>query len=144
MNKSADKEAIKRAYRSWQRSIILIQMQAIRTLRRCLRMSRRHTNVLSDEKNVSFMDEFGLLVCRMAFPRRLQDRLHLGGFGGFGGFWRQWLFQWLIQLKWRTILHIRNFHFENGSGIWMIFSQCSEICFRHGGGNPVSGWRYKW
>ena len=37
-------------------------------------------------KNVSFMMSLALLVCRRAFPRRLQRQAAQSGFGGFGGF----------------------------------------------------------
>lgn len=76
VNKSADKEAIKRAYRKLAKKYHPDTNAGNPHAEEMFKDVTEAYNVLSDEKNVSFMMSLALLVCRMAFPRRLQDRLH--------------------------------------------------------------------
>lgn len=76
VNKSADKEAIKKAYRKLAKKYHPDTNAGNPHAEEMFKDVTEAYNVLSDEKNVSFMMSLALLVCRMAFPRRLQDRLH--------------------------------------------------------------------
>ena len=69
-----------------------------------------------------------MLVCRMAFPRRLQDRLHrVASVDLVASAAMALSVAHTAQMA--DHLHIRNFILRTALGIWMIFSQCSEICF---------------
>lgn len=99
VNKSADKEAIKRAYRKLAKKYHPDTNAGNPHAEEMFKDVTEAYNVLSDEKNESSMMS---LVCRTA------GGLFRGGCktGCTGWLWwlrRQWLFQWLIQLKWRTI-----------------------------------------
>ena len=77
------------------------------------------------------MMSLALLVCRRAFPRRLQDRLHrvvsvaLAASAASAAM----AHSVVHTAQMADHLHIRNFILRTAPGIWMIFSQCSEICF---------------
>ena len=74
------------------------------------------------------MMSLALLVCRMAFPRRLQDRLHrVASVDLVASAAMALSVAHTAQMA--DHLHIRNFILRTAPGIWMIFSQCSEICF---------------
>lgn len=85
-------------------------------------------NVLSDEKNVSSMMSLALLVCRRAFPRRLQDRLHRVALVDLAASAAMALSVAHTAQMADHFTH-QNFILRTAPGIWMIFSQCSEICF---------------
>ena len=68
------------------------------------------------------MTSLALQVCRRAFPRRLQDRQHRAASADL-----------------ENHLHIRNFILKMAPGIWMIFFQCSEICFHMAAVITVAG-----
>ena len=63
--------------------------------------------------------------CRRAFPRRLQDRLHRVASVALAAM----VLSVAHTAQMADHLHIRNFILRTAPGIWMIFSQCSEICF---------------
>ena len=68
------------------------------------------------------MTSLALQDCRRAFPRSLQDRQHRAA---------------SVDLE--NHLHIRNSILKMAPGIWMIFSQCSEICFHMAAVITVAG-----
>ena len=74
------------------------------------------------------MMSLALLVCRRAFPRRLQDRLHRVASVALAASAAMAL-SVAHTAQMADHLHIRNFILRTAPGIWMIFSQCSEICF---------------
>ena len=71
------------------------------------------------------MTSLALQVCRMAFPRRLQDRQHRAASVASAAM----VLSVAHTAQMADRLHIRNFILRMAPGIWMIFSQCSEICF---------------
>ena len=79
-------------------------------------------------KNVSSMMSLALLVCRRVFPRRLQDRLHRAASVASAASAAMAL-SVAHTAQMADHLHIRNSILKTAPGIWMIFSQCSEICF---------------
>ena len=74
------------------------------------------------------MMSLALQVCRRAFPRRLQDRLHRVALVDLAASAAMAL-SVAHTAQMADHLHIRNFILRTAPGIWMIFSQCSEICF---------------
>jgi molecular chaperone DnaJ len=74
------------------------------------------------------MMSLALLVCRRAFPRRLQGRLHRVASVALTASTAMVL-SVAHTAQMADHLHIRNFILRTAPGIWMIFSQCSEICF---------------
>lgn len=76
VNKSADKEAIKRAYRKLAKKYHPDTNAGNPHAEEMFKDVTEAYNVLSDEKNESSMMSLVLQDCRRAFPRRLQDRLH--------------------------------------------------------------------
>lgn len=128
VNKSADKEAIKRAYRKLAKKYHPDTNAGNPHAEEMFKDVTEAYNVLSDEKNVSFMMSLALLVCRRAFPRRLQDRLHRAASVALAASAAMAL-SVAHTAQMADHLHIRNFILRTAPGIWMIFSQCSEICF---------------
>ena len=103
VNKSADKEAIKKAYRKLAKKYHPDTNAGNPHAEEMFKDVTEAYNVLSDEKKRKLYDEFGFAG--------LQEGFSEGGWKT-GCTWRlrwiwwlrrQWLFQWLIQLKWRTI-----------------------------------------
>ena len=88
-------------------------------------MSRKHTMSSVMKKNESSMMSLVLQDCRRAFPRRLQDRLHRVALVASAAM----ALSVAHTAQMADHLHIRNFILRTAPGIWMIFSQCSEICF---------------
>lgn len=66
--------------------------------------------------------------CRRAFQRRLQDRLHMVASVALAAS-AAMVLSVAHTAQMADHLHIRNFILRTAPGIWMIFSQCSEICF---------------
>ena len=77
-------------------------------------------------KNVSSMMSLALQVCRRAFQRRLQDRLHRGALVASAAM----ALSVAHTAQMADHLHIRNSILRTAPVIWMIFSQCLEICSR--------------
>lgn len=125
VNKSADKEAIKKAYRKLAKKYHPDTNAGNPHAEEMFKDVTEAYNVLSDEKNVSFMMSLVLQDCRRAFPRRLQDRLHRVASVDLAAM----ALSVAHTAQMADHLHIRNFILRTAPGIWMIFSQCSEICF---------------
>lgn len=128
VNKSADKEAIKKAYRKLAKKYHPDTNAGNPHAEEMFKDVTEAYNVLSDEKNVSSMMSLALLVCRRAFPRRLQGRLHRVASVALAASAAMAL-SVAHTAQMADHLHIRNFILRTAPGIWMIFSQCSEICF---------------
>ncbi len=82
-------------------------------------------NVLSDEKKRKLYDEFGFAGLQEGFSEEAARQAAQGGFGGFGG---NSPFSGSYSSNGGPFTH-QEFHLRTAPGIWMIFSQCSEICF---------------
>lgn len=128
VNKSADKEAIKKAYRKLAKKYHPDTNAGNPHAEEMFKDVTEAYNVLSDEKNVSSMMNLALQVCRRAFPRRLQDRLHRAVLVA-SAVSAVMVHSVAHTAQMADHLHIRNFILRTAPGIWMIFSQCSEICF---------------
>lgn len=128
VNKSADKEAIKRAYRKLAKKYHPDTNAGNPHAEEMFKDVTEAYNVLSDEKNVNSMMSLALQVCRRAFPRRLQDRLHRVASVALAAS-AAMVLSVAHTAQMADHLHIRNFILRTAPGIWMIFSQCSEICF---------------
>lgn len=122
VNKSADKEAIKRAYRKLAKKYHPDTNAGDAHAEEMFKDVTEAYNVLSDEKKRKLYDEFGFAGLQEGFSEEAARQAAQGGFGGFGEpFTRQ------------------EFHFENGSGdMDDIFSMFGDM-FSHGGSNH-SGW----
>lgn len=128
VNKSADKEAIKKAYRKLAKKYHPDTNAGNPHAEEMFKDVTEAYNVLSDEKNVSFMMSLVLQDCRRAFQRRLQDRLHMVASVALAAS-AAMVLSVAHTAQMADHLHIRNFILRTAPGIWMIFSQCSEICF---------------
>lgn len=103
VNKSADKEAIKRAYRKLAKKYHPDTNAGNPHAEEMFKDVTEAYNVLSDEKKRKLYDEFGFAGLQEGFSEEAARQAAQGGFGWLWRLRRQWLFQWLIQLKWRTI-----------------------------------------
>ena len=122
VNKSADKEAIKRAYRKLAKKYHPDTNAGDAHAEEMFKDVTEAYNVLSDEKKRKLYDEFGFAGLQEGFSEEAARQAAQGGFGGFG----------------EPFTH-QEFHFENGSGdMDDIFSMFGDM-FSHGGSNH-SGW----
>lgn len=128
VNKSADKEAIKKAYRKLAKKYHPDTNAGNPHAEEMFKDVTEAYNVLSDEKKRKLYDEFGFAGLQEGFSEEAARQAAQGGFGGFGGFGGNGSFSGSYSSNGGPFTH-QEFHFENGSGDMMIFSQCSEICF---------------
>lgn len=116
VNKSADKEAIKRAYRKLAKKYHPDTNAGDAHAEEMFKDVTEAYNVLSDEKKRKLYDEFGFAGLQEGFSEEAARQAAQGGFGGFG----------------EPFTH-QEFHFENGSGdMDDIFSMFGDM-FSHGG-----------
>lgn len=116
VNKSADKEAIKRAYRRLAKKYHPDTNAGNPHAEEMFKDVTEAYNVLSDEKKRKLYDEFGFAGLQEGFSEEAARQAAQGGFGGFG----------------EPFTH-QEFHFENGSGdMDDIFSMFGDM-FSHGG-----------
>lgn len=122
VNKGADKDAIKRAYRKLAKKYHPDTNAGNPHAEEMFKDVTEAYNVLSDEKKRKLYDEFGFAGLQEGFSEEAARQAAQGGFGGFG----------------EPFTH-QEFHFENGSGdMDDIFSMFGDM-FSHGGSNH-SGW----
>ena len=135
VNKSADKEAIKRAYRKLAKKYHPDTNAGNPRAEEMFKDVTEAYNVLSDEKKRKLYDEFGFAGLQEGFSEEAARQAAQGGFGGFGG---NGSFSGSYSSNGGPFTH-QEFHFENGSGdMDDIFSMFGDM-FSHGGGNH-SGW----
>ena len=116
VNKSADKEAIKRAYRKLAKKYHPDTNAGNPHAEEMFKDVTEAYNVLSDEKKRKLYDEFGFAGLQEGFSEEAARQAAQGGFGGFG----------------EPFTH-QEFHFENGSrDMDDIFSMFGDM-FSHGG-----------
>lgn len=116
VNKSADKEAIKKAYRKLAKKYHPDTNAGNPHAEEMFKDVTEAYNVLSDEKKRKLYDEFGFAGLQEGFSEEAARQAAQGGFGGFG----------------EPFTH-QEFHFENGSGdMDDIFSMFGDM-FSHGG-----------
>lgn len=116
VNKSADKEAIKRAYRKLAKKYHPDTNAGDAHAEEMFKDVTEAYNVLSDEKKRKLYDEFGFAGLQEGFSEEAARQAAQSGFGGFG----------------EPFTH-QEFHFENGSGdMDDIFSMFGDM-FSHGG-----------
>ena len=116
VNKSADKEAIKKAYRKLAKKYHPDTNAGNPHAEEMFKDVTEAYNVLSDEKKRKLYDEFGFAGLQEGFSEEAARQAAQGGFGGFG----------------EPFTH-QEFHFENGSGdMDDIFSMFGDMV-SHGG-----------
>ena len=86
VNKSADKEAIKRAYRKLAKKYHPDTNAGNPHAEEMFKDVTEAYNVLSDEKKRKLYDEFGFAGLQDGFSEEAARQAAQGGFGGFGGF----------------------------------------------------------
>ena len=135
VNKSADKEAIKKAYRKLAKKYHPDTNAGNPHAEEMFKDVTEAYNVLSDEKKRKLYDEFGFAGLQEGFSEEAARQAAQSGFGGFGG---NGSFSGSYSSNGGPFTH-QEFHFENGSGdMDDIFSMFGDM-FSHGGGNH-SGW----
>lgn len=129
VNKSADKEAIKRAYRKLAKKYHPDTNAGNPRAEEMFKDVTEAYNVLSDEKKRKLYDEFGFAGLQEGFSEEAARQAAQGGFGGFGG---NGSFSGSYSSNGGPFTH-QEFHFENGSGdMDDIFSMFGDM-FSHGG-----------
>lgn len=129
VNKSADKEAIKRAYRKLAKKYHPDTNAGDAHAEEMFKDITEAYNVLSDEKKRKLYDEFGFAGLQEGFSEEAARQAAQGGFGGFGG---NGSFSGSYSSNGGPFTH-QEFHFENGSGdMDDIFSMFGDM-FSHGG-----------
>lgn len=129
VNKSADKEAIKRAYRKLAKKYHPDTNAGDAHAEEMFKDVTEAYNVLSDEKKRKLYDEFGFAGLQEGFSEEAARQAAQGGFGGFGG---NGSFSGSYSSNGGPFTH-QEFHFENGSGdMDDIFSMFGDM-FSHGG-----------
>lgn len=129
VNKSADKEAIKRAYRKLAKKYHPDTNAGDAHAEEMFKDVTEAYNVLSDEKKRKLYDEFGFAGLQEGFSEEAARQAAQGGFGGFGG---NGSFSGSYSSNGGPFTH-QEFHFENGSGdVDDIFSMFGDM-FSHGG-----------
>lgn len=122
VNKGADKDAIKRAYRKLAKKYHPDTNAGDAHAEEMFKDVTEAYNVLSDEKKRKLYDEFGFAGLQEGFSEEAARQAAQGGFGGFG----------------EPFTH-QEFHFENGSGdMDDIFSMFGDM-FSHGGSSGSRG-----
>ena len=86
VNKSADKEAIKKAYRKLAKKYHPDTNAGNPHAEEMFKDVTEAYNVLSDEKKRKLYDEFGFAGLQEGFSEEAARLAAQGGFGGFGGF----------------------------------------------------------
>lgn len=126
VNKSADKEAIKRAYRKLAKKYHPDTNAGNPHAEEMFKDVTEAYNVLSDEKKRKLYDEFGFAGLQEGFSEEAARQAAQGGFGGNGSFSGSY------SSNGGPFTH-QEFHFENGSGdMDDIFSMFGDM-FSHGG-----------
>lgn len=126
VNKSADKEAIKRAYRKLAKKYHPDTNAGDAHAEEMFKDVTEAYNVLSDEKKRKLYDEFGFAGLQDGFSEEAARQAAQGGFGGNGSFSGSY------SSNGGPFTH-QEFHFENGSGdMDDIFSMFGDM-FSHGG-----------
>lgn len=129
VNKSADKEAIKRAYRKLAKKYHPDTNAGDAHAEEMFKDVTEAYNVLSDEKKRKLYDEFGFAGLQEGFSEEAARQAAQGGFGGFGG---NGSFSGSYSSNGGPFTR-QEFHFENGSGdMDDIFSMFGDM-FSHGG-----------
>lgn len=132
VNKSADKEAIKRAYRKLAKKYHPDTNAGDAHAEEMFKDVTEAYNVLSDEKKRKLYDEFGFAGLQDGFSEEAARQAAQGGFGDFGGFGGNGSFSGSYSSNGGPFTH-QEFHFENGSGdMDDIFSMFGDM-FSHGG-----------
>lgn len=132
VNKSADKEAIKKAYRKLAKKYHPDTNAGNPHAEEMFKDVTEAYNVLSDEKKRKLYDEFGFAGLQEGFSEEAARQAAQGGFGGFGGFGGNGSFSGSYSSNGGPFTH-QEFHFENGSGdMDDIFSMFGDM-FSHGG-----------
>ena len=135
VNKSADKEAIKRAYRKLAKKYHPDTNAGNPHAEEMFKDVTEAYNVLSDEKKRKLYDEFGFAGLQEGFSEEAARQAAQGGFGGFGG---NGSFSGSYSSNGGPFTH-QEFHFENGSGdMDDIFSMFGDM-FSHGGSSGSRG-----
>ena len=138
VNKSADKEAIKKAYRKLAKKYHPDTNAGNPHAEEMFKDVTEAYNVLSDEKKRKLYDEFGFAGLQEGFSEEAARQAAQGGFGGFGGFGGNGSFSGSYSSNGGPFTH-QEFHFENGSGdMDDIFSMFGDM-FSHGGSSGSSG-----
>lgn len=129
VNKSADKEAIKKAYRKLAKKYHPDTNAGNPHAEEMFKDVTEAYNVLSDEKKRKLYDEFGFAGLQDGFSEEAARQAAQGGFGGFGS---NGSFSGSYSSNGGPFTH-QEFHFENGSGdMDDIFSMFGDM-FSHGG-----------
>ena len=115
VNKSADKEAIKKAYRKLAKKYHPDTNAGNPHAEEMFKDVTEAYNVLSDEKKRKLYDEFGFAGLQEGFSEEAARQAAQGGFGGFGGFGGNGSFSGSYSSNGGPFTH-QEFHFENGSG----------------------------
>lgn len=132
VNKGADKDAIKRAYRKLAKKYHPDTNAGNPHAEEMFKDVTEAYNVLSDEKKRKLYDEFGFAGLQEGFSEEAARQAAQGGFGGFGGFGGNGSFSGSYRSNGGPFTH-QEFHFENGSGdMDDIFSMFGDM-FSHGG-----------
>ena len=138
VNKSADKEAIKKAYRKLAKKYHPDTNAGNPHAEEMFKDVTEAYNVLSDEKKRKLYDEFGFAGLQEGFSEEAARQAAQGGFGGFGGFGGNGSFSGSYSSNGGPFTH-QEFHFENGSGdMDDIFSMFGDM-FSHGGSSGSRG-----
>ena len=138
VNKSADKEAIKKAYRKLAKKYHPDTNAGNPHAEEMFKDVTEAYNVLSDEKKRKLYDEFGFAGLQEGFSEEAARQAAHGGFGGFGGFGGNGSFSGSYSSNGGPFTH-QEFHFENGSGdMDDIFSMFGDM-FSHGGSSGSRG-----
>lgn len=138
VNKSADKEAIKRAYRKLAKKYHPDTNVGNPHAEEMFKDVTEAYNVLSDEKKRKLYDEFGFAGLQEGFSEEAARQAAQGGFGGFDGFDGNGSFSGSYSSNGGPFTH-QEFHFENGSGdMDDIFSMFGDM-FSHGGSSGSRG-----
>lgn len=138
VNKSADKEAIKRAYRKLAKKYHPDTNAGNPHAEEMFKDVTEAYNVLSDEKKRKLYDEFGFAGLQEGFSEEAARQAAQGSFGGFGGFGGNGSFSGSYSPNGGPFTH-QEFHFENGSGdMDDIFSMFGDM-FSHGGSSGSRG-----
>ena len=138
VNKSADKEAIKKAYRKLAKKYHPDTNAGNPHAEEMFKDVTEAYNVLSDEKKRKLYDEFGFAGLQEGFSEEAARQAAQGGFGGFGGFGGNGPFSGSYSSNGGPFTH-QEFHFENGSGdMDDIFSMFGDM-FSHGGSSGSRG-----
>ena len=138
VNKSADKEAIKRAYRKLAKKYHPDTNAGNPHAEEMFTDVTEAYNVLSDEKKRKLYDEFGFAGLQDGFSEEAARQAAQGGFGGFGGFGGNGSFSGSYSSNGGPFTH-QEFHFENGSGdMDDIFSMFGDM-FSHEAVITVAG-----